>query len=188
MNNSPIQELFLLETIETIFDASIYLYLIDGKKLFFKTNKDGGYTETGYKLEFNSEINKKSIYNFIKGYFTYSIKWYGLPRFNSPGYLNQEDFESIILEVNKEIKDLKKEGLKTANHFTDFLESQSLDPRPLGDSKYSWQANCPFSGGSHFMMISTETNTFGCGWCKKKGDQKALKDYLTKKMILCKLF
>jgi hypothetical protein len=38
MNNSPIQELFLLETIETIFDASIYLYLIDGKKLFFKTN------------------------------------------------------------------------------------------------------------------------------------------------------
>ena len=37
MNNSPNKELFLLETLETIFDASIYLYLIDGKKLFYKT-------------------------------------------------------------------------------------------------------------------------------------------------------
>jgi hypothetical protein len=178
MRNS--QELFLLETLETIFDASIYLYLIDGKKLFYKTSKDGDYKESEYKLEFNLEINKKSIYNFLKGYFAYTIKWNGEPRFNSPGYLNQEDLESIVSEVKKEIKDLKKEGLKTANHFIDFLESQSLDPRPSGNGKYSWQANCPFSRGSHFMMISTETNTFGCGWCKKKGDQKALKDYLQK--------
>ena len=181
MNNSPNKELFLLETLETIFDASIYLYLIDGKKLFYKTSKYGNYTETGYKLEFNSEINKKSIYNFVKGYYAYSIRWNGEPRFNSAGYLNQEDFESIVSEVKKEINDLKKEGLKTANHFTDYLESQSLVPRPTGDNKHLWLANCPFSGGSHFMMISTETNTFGCGWCKKKGDQKALKDYLTKK-------
>ena len=111
----------------------------------------------------------------------YSIRWNGEPRFNSAGYLNQEDFESIVSEVKKEINDLKKEGLKTANHFTDYLESQSLVPRPTGENKHLWLANCPFSGGSHFMMISTETNTFGCGWCKKKGDQKALKDYLTKK-------
>jgi hypothetical protein len=180
MNNSPIQELFLLETQETIFDASIYLYLIDGKKLFYKTSKDGDYIESEYKLEFNLEINKKSIYNFVKGYCAYTIKWNGEPRFNSPGYINQEDFESIILEVKKEIKDSKKEGLKTANHFTEYLKSQSLDPRPSGDNKYLWLANCPFSRGFHFMMISTETNTFGCGWCKKKGGQKALKDYLQK--------
>jgi hypothetical protein len=180
MNNSPIQELFLLETLETIFDASIYLYLIDGKKIFYKTSKDGDYTEAGYKLEFNSEVNKKSIYNFVKGYFSYSIRWNGIPTFNSAGYLNKEDLESIISEVKDELQALKKEGLITANHFTKYLESQSLDPRPSGDNKHLWLANCPFSGGSHFMMISTESNTFGCGWCKKKGDQKALKDYLQK--------
>ena len=150
------------------------------KKIFYKNSKDEEYTKTGYNLELNSEINKKSVYNFVKGYFSYSIRWNGEPRFNSPGYINQEDFESIILEVKKEIKDSKKEGLKTANHFTEYLKSQSLDPRPSADNKHLWLANCPFSGGSHFMMISTESNTFGCGWCKKKGDQKALKDYLQK--------
>ncbi|MDA9277680.1 hypothetical protein N9P63_02045 [Polaribacter sp.] len=178
MNNS--QELFLLETLETMFDVPTYLYLIDGKKLFYKTSKDGDYTESEYKLEFNLEINKKSVYNFVKGYCAYTIKWNGEPRFNSPGYLNQEDFESIVSEVKDELQASKKEGLITANHFTEYLESQSLNPKPTGDNKYLWQANCPYSGGNHFMMISTETNTFGCGWCKKKGDQKALKDYLKK--------
>lgn len=184
MINPKKKELFLLETLETIFDASIYLYLIDGKKLFYKTSKAGNYKETGYKIEFNSEINKKSIYNFVKGYFTYRIRWDGEPRFNSQGYMNQDDFESIILEVKKEIKDSKKEGLKTANHFTEYLKLQSLDPRPSGDNKYLWLANCPFSGGSHFMHISTETNTFGCGWCKRKGGQKDLKNYLKTKFFI----
>ena len=178
MNNS--QELFLLETLETMFDVPTYLYLIDGKKIFYKNSKDEEYTKTGYNLELNSEINKKSVYNFVIGYFRYSIRWNGIPTFNSAGYLNKEDLESIISEVKDELQASKKEGLITANHFTEYLESQSLDPKPTGDNNYLWQANCPYSGGNHFMMISTETNTFGCGWCKKKGDQKALKDYLQK--------
>ena len=178
MKNS--QELFLLETLETIFDVPTYLYLIDGRKIFYKNSKDKEYIKAGYNLELNSEINKKSVYNFVKGYFSYSIRWNGTPTFNSAGYLNKDDLESIVSEIKDEAQAAKKEGLKTANYFIDFLESKSLDPRPTGNSKYSWQANCPFSGGSHFMMISTETNTFGCGWCKKKGDQKYLKDYLQK--------
>ncbi len=33
------QELFLLETLETMFDVPTYLYLIDGKKYFTRTVK-----------------------------------------------------------------------------------------------------------------------------------------------------
>lgn len=178
MKNS--QELFLLETLETMFDVPTYLYLIDGKKLFYKNSLDEDYTKTGYNSELNSEITKESVYSFVKGYFAYSIRWNGPPTFNSAGYLNKKDLESIVSEIREEIKISKKEGLATANHFTEYLKSQSLDPKPTGDNKYLWQANCPFSKGKHFMIISTETNTFGCGWCKRKGDEKELKKYLKK--------
>ena len=123
MKNS--QELFLLETLETMFDVPTYLYLIDGKKLFYKNSLDEEYTKTGYNLELNSEITKESVYNFVKGYFNYSIRWNGTPTFNSAGYLNKEDLESIVSEIKVELQAAKKEGLATANHFTEYLELKS---------------------------------------------------------------
>jgi hypothetical protein len=31
------------------------------------------------------------------------------------------------------------------------------------------------------MMASTKENTYGCGWCKKKGNQIDLEDYFKNK-------
>lgn len=43
-----------------------------------------------------------------------------------------------------------------------------LSPRPAGQNGTSWVANCP-SGRGHSIMISSASNTFGCGYCREKG-------------------
>jgi hypothetical protein len=37
------------------------------------------------------------------------------------------------------------------------------------------------SGGQHHLMISTEFNEWGCGYCKKKGDINSLREWYESK-------
>ena len=95
----------------------------------------------------------------------------GLPRFGSPGFLTEEDFYKIISGIKSELDRNNDLANTSATPFINYLESQSLNPKPSGHNKYSWLADCPFSNHKHFMMVSTKENTYGCGWCKKKGSQ-----------------
>jgi hypothetical protein len=174
------KKVFILETFETVFDISVNLFLVKGikeTKLCYRTYNHGDFKETGYALKTTVVLDKKEVLALVKEYFFFSLRWHGLPRFNAPGYLNQQDLDEIILALKNEINEMKDLGRTTKNGFTDYLESQSLNPEPTGDHKYSWQANCPFSGGNHHMMISTKDNTYGCGWCHKKGNQRDLEVY-----------
>ncbi|MCP3877671.1 MAG: hypothetical protein GY701_04655 [Sulfitobacter sp.] len=51
-----------------------------------------------------------------------------------------------------------------------------LDPQPTGTSPTAWQARCP--GTHHYLYISNTTNTFGCGWCKRKGGPEELVSFV----------
>ena len=51
-----------------------------------------------------------------------------------------------------------------------------LSPAPSGTSPTAWQARCP--GANHQLYISSKSNTFGCGWCKREGGPEALKQFV----------
>jgi hypothetical protein len=51
-----------------------------------------------------------------------------------------------------------------------------LDPRPSGTSPSAWMANCP--GTNHWLMIGADTNTWGCGWCKRRGAPDELRAFV----------
>ena len=57
------------------------------------------------------------------------------------------------------------------------LESDGTEGalRATGESPEVWASNCP--GTNHFLYISTKTDTFGCGWCKRKGDAEELRKF-----------
>jgi len=48
--------------------------------------------------------------------------------------------------------------------------------RPAGQNTTAWMANCP-CGGQHWIMISTESNSFGCGYCRRKGGPEELRRF-----------
>ncbi len=56
-----------------------------------------------------------------------------------------------------------------------------MNPRPNGSRPNIWEANC-LSGGEHQLMISTEFNEWGCGYCKKKGDINSMCGWHESKM------
>ena len=51
-----------------------------------------------------------------------------------------------------------------------------LSPRTAGQNPESWWANCP-CGGNHSIMISTNSNQFGCGYCRRKGGPDELRQF-----------
>ena len=58
------------------------------------------------------------------------------------------------------------------------LRYENLNPRPTGNTKYSWVASCPFAKGKHFIMVSTLNDDWGCGYCGKGGNQLDLDKWL----------
>jgi hypothetical protein len=55
-----------------------------------------------------------------------------------------------------------------------YCTEHNLYPEPEDHSPDIWKANCP-SGRQHHIMISTSSNEWGCGYCKKKGKLEELK-------------
>jgi hypothetical protein len=54
-----------------------------------------------------------------------------------------------------------------------------LNPEPSGTSPIAWMARCP--GTNHSLMIGADTNTWGCGWCKRKGGPEELKAFVVER-------
>ena len=52
--------------------------------------------------------------------------------------------------------------------------------RPAGQDTTAWMANCP-CGGQHWIMISTESIEFGCGYCRRKGGPEELRRFIADK-------
>ena len=51
-----------------------------------------------------------------------------------------------------------------------------LGPETTGRSPVSWQARCPKV--NHYLAISSATNTFGCGYCRRKGGPEELEAFV----------
>lgn len=74
--------------------------------------------------------------------------------------------------------------LNADNEIIKYCNSIGLNPKPNGSRPNIWEANC-LSGGEHQLMISTEFNEWGCGYCKKKGDFNSLREwYECKKNVI----
>ena len=88
------------------------------------------------------------------------------------------EFTSFNKDIKNELKALKDQAgnLKTA--FIDYLEKTNFNPKPTGNTKYSWTIGCPNAEGKHFLMISTLNDEWGCGYCKRKGDLEDFKNWL----------
>lgn len=66
------------------------------------------------------------------------------------------------------------------NELVKYCKSIGLNPEPEGSSPTNWEANC-LSGGQHRLMISTKSNEWGCGYCKRKGDINSLREWYESK-------
>ena len=96
--------------------------------------------------------------------------------FISPGLINKASFTKLVRKIKRELDDNRQKALKNRTEIVLVAEELGLSPRPTGKAHDLWASNCP--GTNHFLYISSTGNSFGCGWCKRKGGPEELRVFV----------
>lgn len=128
-----------------------------------------------YKVDTN-KTQKENLLMIIEEVVDHHRFIYGIPQIDRFGTIvNREDWENILSKIRN------KTSTTFNSSFIEFLRANGLNPQPHNADKGQWISRC-VSGGNHPMMISVFTDEFGCGWCKKKGGQKELENWIKERI------
>jgi hypothetical protein len=100
---------------------------------------------------------------------------YGYPWYVKSDLFTKEEFRRMVSNAESMI-DERKAKLNTSI-LTEVCEKYKLRPEPCNKTGTSWQAQCP-SGRAHWIAISTENDTWGCSYCRKKGGIPELVEWM----------
>jgi hypothetical protein len=138
------------------------------------------------ELQFPLKLNGATVIDELE-HFLISLMSERYNFVGTPFYIQSNIFtESLFAEMLKEGIRLMNEKydlaikLNAENELIKYCESIGLNPEPNGSSPTNWEAKC-LSGGQHRIMISTKSNDWGCGYCKRKGDINSLRDWYESK-------
>jgi 3-deoxy-D-arabino-heptulosonate 7-phosphate (DAHP) synthase len=175
------KEVFLFQTYETIFDLEFNYFLIVDRNIssIKKTCIEYEIDEVIELKKLSNNKNENIILN-LKVYWDNNRIFNGLPKIIKGGLIDKTSVEQIIHNIRELYSKIKQKTELLKTDFIDYLKEKGLDPIPSGIDEFSWYAKCCYSKGKHFMMVSTKSNTFGCGYCRKKGDVNDLKLFYSK--------
>lgn len=131
-----------------------------------------------FPITSNATDEKSILCQFLIDFLCTPGAFYGYPCYIESNLFSYDEFEELKKRSNEIIRE-RKEKIRNEgkdNPLIQYCESKGLQPEPEGLPN-NWQANCP-SGGQHHIMISTASNQWGCGYCKKKGGLEELKEFV----------
>jgi hypothetical protein len=95
------------------------------------------------------------------------------------GLLTSGELENIVGAVTDEFERNSRAAQKEQDQheapIIKMARELNLNPKPAGHNNTAWIADCPRR--SHWIMISPSLNEFGCGYCRRKGGPKELKEF-----------
>ena len=99
------------------------------------------------------------------------------------GFISQPQWRALNkrLAVARERERLReeaftREALANQTEIVHVARELGLNPEPAGIGPVQWWARCP--GKNHQLMITTSSNTFGCGYCQRKGGPAELRSFV----------
>jgi|WetSurSiteA1Bulk_404760.scaffolds.fasta_scaffold21808_3 hypothetical protein len=161
-----------------------FFYEIIESMLFIKKvdNRNNTEKEFEFPLEIKNTRPEIVLEDFLINLMSYKYSFEGEPVYVHSKVFSKESFDNM-LRKGVELRKEREESailLNLNNELIKYCKSIGLNPEPEGSSTSNWQANCP-SGGNHYIMISTKSNEWGCGYCKRKGDLNSLKEWYQSK-------
>jgi glutaredoxin len=170
---------YLMDTTETMYEVKFkYFYRItDDNYIQLAFSMNGGELKLSAQFKLRFKNLKQNIAFVVKENIEVHMPYEGFPVFEKSDLFTEQEFNSIIQNIKEEKDAIIKQAKENQTPLIDYLREQCLNPRPSGNNPNSWIANCP-CGGNHFIMIVTETDTWGCGYCKRKGELGELKIWL----------
>ncbi len=96
--------------------------------------------------------------------------------FIKSGILAESEYKGVIEGLKRELDYYSQEAHANKSEIVDVAQKLGLSPEPTGSGPHGWSAGCP--GTNHPLFISTESNTYGCGWCRRKGGPEELRAFV----------
>ena len=97
-------------------------------------------------------------------------------RWGQGGLIDQATFRQTVDGVEAGLKRNTDEAERRESSIVRTARRLKLSPEPSGTSPTAWRATCP--GTNHTLMIGTESKSFGCGYCRRKGGPEELEAFV----------
>ncbi|EAQ96923.1 hypothetical protein [Congregibacter litoralis] len=97
-------------------------------------------------------------------------------RFYVPGVLSEQVYQKTLTGIAREGDLMASQASAIETSVVRTARELRLQPEPTGTSPSAWRARC--SETNHSLYISTDSNTFGCGYCRRKGGEDELRAFV----------
>lgn len=170
---------YLMNTVETMWDIDLkYFYRItDDNYIQLAQKHDDSELQIRAQYRLKYENLKENIIFIVKQSIEAYLPYEGFPRFESSKMFTEQEFNSIIQTMKDEKLAIIEQAKANETPLIVYLKEKKLNPRPTGNNPKSWSAKCPNSE-NHQIMIVTDKDEWGCGYCKRKGHLTELISWL----------
>ncbi len=96
--------------------------------------------------------------------------------FVMPGIVGEQDFNRMLSRLETGYRSNSAKASKNETKIIRVARELELHPEPTGDSTTRWRARCPRT--SHCVYIDATRNEFFCGWCRRKGGLRELRQFV----------
>jgi hypothetical protein len=164
------------------FGETDLFYDFDETKIFIKKVEDRKEKELQFPRKSDNSNIIDELRDFLITIMSNKYNFVGRPVFVESSVFSEVSFEEMLKQGISlmDEKDNLALKLNTENELIKYCKSIGLNPQPEGSIPTNWEANC-VSGRNHKLMISTLSNEWGCGYCKKKGDINSLREWFESK-------
>lgn len=97
-------------------------------------------------------------------------------RFIAGGIVGKAAFKGLVERIEHELDENARKAREVETEIILAARELKLNPEPTGKGSSSWRARCPET--NHPLYIDAATNSFGCGWCKRKGGPEELRAFV----------
>lgn len=96
--------------------------------------------------------------------------------FVAPGIVDKSAFDHLLGRIENELAENARKARETETEIIWTARELGLTPKPAGVGPQFWWARCPET--NHSLYIDAAENSFGCGWCKRKGNAEDLRAFV----------
>jgi hypothetical protein len=106
----------------------------------------------------------------------------GPSQFIEAGLVSEADYTALKNRLEDEWQTKADENAQQASEIVETARTLGLGPTPMGSGAGQWEARCP--GANHSLYINAETESFGCGYCCRKGGSDELRAFHAARQVL----
>ena len=96
--------------------------------------------------------------------------------FVASGIVDKSAFDSLVGRIQHEVEENRQRASEGETEIIKIARELGLSPEPTGHGISHWSARCPET--NHQLFIDAAENSFGCGYCKRKGSVEELRVFV----------